>query len=173
MNQKIQSSVGFWGRSLVLVQRTLRGLFFRLVKPDDYFAQRTLSSNEYELYIRMDPRERHHGCEVAKTLLKYNPKSSTVLIRAAILHDVGKSFRPFVLWRRILVHIIGTGILPPKPILGGIKGDLQIKVNHPIYGSEMIRKSGGCEQVARLVEIHHDPHGDREAEWLRRADNES
>ena len=173
MTQKIQSIVGIWGRSLTLVQRTLWALFLRFVKPDDSFAKKNLSSNEYKLYSRMDPRERHHGCQVAKELLQRNPQSSAVLIRAAILHDVGKSSRPFVLWRRILVHIINTGVFPPKPILGGIRGDMQMKVNHPIYGSEMIRKSGGCEKVARLVELHHDPRGDREAEWLRRVDNEA
>jgi hypothetical protein len=50
---------------------------------------------------------------------------------------------------------------------------MQAKLYHPFYGSEMIRNAGGCEKVAWLVERHHDPGGDQNAEWLRKVDSET
>lgn len=152
-------------------RRTLRALLPSLARPDDAFARERLPGREYELYLAMDGRDRHHGCEVAKALLERHPGVSEVLVRAALLHDVGKAQRPYRVLERVLVHLLPARPLPPEPRLKGLAGALQVKRHHHLYGAQMIRSAGGSERVARLVADHHVAGGD--AELLRAIDDET
>ncbi len=158
-------------RLLSAVKRTLLGLLPLLAVPDDPFAERRLSAEEYRLFLAMDRRERHHGCAVARALLRRRPDAPPLLVRAALLHDVGKSCRPYRVWQRILVHLYTPQSVPSEPRYPGFWGEVQAKVHHPTYGAQMILAAGGCGRVASLVERHHDPAGDPDAEWLRLVDD--
>jgi len=152
-------------------RRTARAVWPRLAPPDDAFAARRLPPAERRLYLRMDPRDRHHACEVAKALLRRHPDAGDALVRAALLHDVGKSARPYRVLERILVHLLPERPLPAEPRFEGLEGAVQVKRHHHHYGAGMIREAGGSEAVARLVECHHEPGG--EAELLRQIDDET
>ncbi len=152
-------------------RRTLRAVWPSLAPPDDAFARRTLPEAEYRVYERMDRRDRHHACEVAKALLARHPGAPDELVRAALLHDVGKSERRYRVLERVLVHLLPERQVPAEPRLGGLAGALQVKRHHQTYGARMIRSAGGSEAVARLVEAHHVVGGD--AELLRRIDDET
>lgn len=151
--------------------RTVHALLPALVAPDDAFAERLLSPAEYRLYLAMDARDRHHACQVTKVLLERHPEATDDLLRASLLHDVGKSGRPYRVLERILVHLMPSRPLPSEPRLSGFAGALQMKLHHHTYGAQMIRSAGGSERVARLVAHHHDGGG--EAELLRRIDDET
>lgn len=152
-------------------RRTVRALLPALAPPDDAFAETRLSGAEYRLYLRMDRRDRQHACEVARALLGRHPDAGEALVRAALLHDVGKAGRPYRVLERVLVHLLPTRALPAEPRLGGLAGAMQVKAHHQRYGADMIRAAGGSEAVARLVAGHHDVGGD--AELLRRIDEET
>ncbi len=160
---------GVW--YLNAARRTLLALLPWLAPPDDAFARQRLSATEYGLYLRMDPRDRHHAGEVAKALLMRHPEVSELLVRAALLHDVGKAGRPYRVGERVAVHLLSGREVPPEPRLSGLAGALQIKRHHQRYGAEMIREAGGSEALARLVAGHHQAGGD--AELLRRIDDET
>ena len=144
--------------------RTLKAFVPSLAQPDDDFAAKWLEPHEFELYRVLDPRERDHACQVARAVLaeSKDPK----LIRAALLHDIGKTgtFNPIL---RILVHLHTPRTLAPEPEFKGLRGAWQRNLYHPKKGGAMIRAAGGCERVAQLVERHHEPDGDAEAELLR------
>jgi putative nucleotidyltransferase with HDIG domain len=152
-------------------RRTVRAVLPVLAPPDDAFAARRLPPEELGLYAAMDLRDRHHACEVAKALLERHPEAPDELVRAALLHDVGKAARPYRVLERIVAHLLPERALPPEPRLGGLAGALQVKRYHHRYGAAMIRAAGGSEVVARLVEHHHVAGG--EAELLRRIDDET
>ncbi len=152
-------------------RRTLRAVLPSLAPPDDAFARRRLPVAEYGVYQRMDVRDRHHACEVAKALLARHPDAPDELVRAALLHDVGKSGRRYRVLERVLVHLLPERPVPAEPRRRGLAGALQVKRHHHAYGAEMIRSAGGSETVARLVADHHVIGGD--AELLRRIDDET
>lgn len=152
-------------------RRTVTAVWPALAPPDDAFAATHLPPAERRLYLSMDPRDRHHACEVAKALLRRHPDAEGALVRAALLHDVGKAARPYRVLERILVHLLPERSLPEEPRLKGLDGAMQMKLHHQRYGARMIRSAGGSEAVARLVERHHVPGG--EAELLRRIDDET
>jgi len=153
------------------VWRTLHAVLPALAQPDDAFARRRLPAAEYRVYEQMDPRDRHHACHVAKALLARHPAVADELVRAALLHDVGKAGRRYRVLERVLAHLLPERPVPAEPRLDGLAGALQVKRHHHDYGAAMIRAAGGSETVARLVADHHVAGGD--AEILRRIDDET
>jgi putative nucleotidyltransferase with HDIG domain len=153
-----------------VVARTTCAFLPGLAKPDDPFARQYLDTPEYILYAKMDVRDRDHACQVAKTLLEAYPEASSELIRAALLHDVGKSSSSYRPLHRIAVHLYTASNIPASPRYHGFKGAQQRQLYHGHYGADLIRKHGGDERVAELVAKHHDPQGDSEAALLKRVD---
>jgi putative nucleotidyltransferase with HDIG domain len=147
--------------------RTLCAFVPTLAKPDDAFAKQHLSSLEYGLYLLMDARDRDHACQVAKALLERQPEVTKWLVRAALLHDIGKAEGVYHPLERIFVHLCAPKVAQ-EPRLKGLKGAWQRKWHHPYYGAEMLRQAGGCEKVAMLIERHHNPDGLNEAELLKK-----
>lgn len=152
-------------------RRTLLGLRASWAAPEDAWAESWLEDAERTLYRSMDPRDRRHAVEVARELLRRRPGAPARLVRAALLHDVGKARRPYVLVERIAAHLWPTHPRTPRdPLRPGLRGARQVQAHHPHYGAEMIRRAGGDARVAELVERHHAPGGDEEAALLHSLD---
>lgn len=137
-----------------------------LAEPQDDWAATLLRSSELELYLKMDARDRAHACRVARALLKRRPEAPSELVRAALLHDVGKSLVPYRAWQRILLHL-WRPTLPPEPEPSGFRRTLQVHRHHARLGADMVRAAAGAERVAQLIERHHAPGTDAEARLLK------
>ena len=118
----------------------------------------------------MDRRDRDHAVRVARALLRRHPEAPSEVVRAALLHDVGKSRRRYRVAERILVHLVRTAPPPAEPPLGGMAGARQTAAHHAAYGAAMIRDAGGDPRVAELVARHERPGDDRHARWIQQAD---
>jgi putative nucleotidyltransferase with HDIG domain len=118
----------------------------------------------------MDARDRAHAVHVTRVLLERHPQASGALVRAALLHDVGKSGRPYRLWERVAAHLYDPGDVPAEPRLPGMRGAWQMRVHHARYGAEMVRRAGGSDRVADIIAAHHDADAGPEAAVLRAID---
>ena len=98
-----------------IVWRTVTALFPALARPDDTFAKTLLSEAEYNLYKKMDVRDRAHACAVTQQLLARYPDASPELRRAALLHDVGKASARYNPWLRILAALYTPRHVAPEP----------------------------------------------------------
>jgi putative nucleotidyltransferase with HDIG domain len=154
-------------------QRTFVACLPALARPGDEFAREYLEPPEYSLYLGMDRRDRQHACQVARKLLARRPAASRELVRAALLHDVGKADQPYNALHRIIAHLYAPEEIPAAPRLRGLRGAWQAKRHHHLYGAAMIRRAGGGRLVADLVERHHDPAGDPDAALLKSLDDET
>lgn len=150
--------------------RTVRGLHPRMVRPDDAWAAARLPGPELDLYDAMDPRDRDHAVRVARSLLRRHPEAPSEVVRAALLHDVGKSRRRYQVVERILAHLVRAAPPPRDPPLDGVRGARQVAAHHAAYGAAMIRGAGGDARVAELVARHERPGDDVHARWLHDAD---
>jgi len=156
--------------------RTCKGFFPALARPDDRFAAAWLPPCEYALYERMDVRERDHACQVARMVLASEPSAAAVVVRAALLHDVGKSGVPYDTWLRIGMHLYPAQRRPgaddrhqppaaatsPLRTVGWLQrlaAARRWNDDHAERGAAMIVAAGGDRDVAALVRHHHDPDG--------------
>ena len=150
-----------------VVKRTAAAFAPVLAKPDDTFAKGRLSPAEYTLYMQMDRRDRAHACRVAQAVLEQVQNPSETLIRAALLHDVGKCGRAFNPWERVAVHLYTPQTIPAEPRLRGLRGAWQRRRHHESYGAELVRRAGGDARVVEIIRRHHHPEGHREAALLK------
>jgi putative nucleotidyltransferase with HDIG domain len=138
-------------RPIPLLRRTLRALAPGVARPDDRWARSHLTPVEYDAYRRMDPRDRDHACRVARRLLQVHPDADALLLRAALLHDVGKAQRRYRLLERIAVHALPT----PPAAFGGLRSIWLAHRDHPRLGAAALRSLGVDPRVVELVERHH------------------
>lgn len=151
--------------------RTARAFVPGLARPDDAFAASWLPRVEFDLYQRMDVRDRDHACRVARALLAQAPDADSTLVRAALLHDVGKADAPYRAWERIVVHVYTPASdrswrAPTRAVANAWRRHR----DHAARGAAMILAAGGDARVATLVRHHHDADGSEEAALLRRVD---
>jgi putative nucleotidyltransferase with HDIG domain len=143
------------------LKRLARSFFVSQARPDDVWAHQRLFPAEYGVYASMDPRDREHGVRVAQKLEQDYPGARAELIAAAILHDCGKSVRKYNVLERVLV-----GLIPYRLSALWTLEAVKVRNEHPTRGAEMVRLAGGREDVAHLIERHHDPRADLEAGLL-------
>lgn len=159
-----------WTWLLNAAVRAARGAVPALARPDDAWAEARLPEAERHLYRSMDRRDRHHAVAVARGLLRERPEAGPELVRACLLHDVGKAGRRYRVEERIAVHLFRLSPPPPTPPLTGWGRARQVAAHHARYGAEAIRAAGGSPRVAELVERHEAPGTDDEAALLRAVD---
>lgn len=151
-------------------RRTLTTALPALVPPDDHWAGTRLRPVEYELFMRLPPSERRHGVEVAKRVQSVKPDASSALVRAALLHDVGKLGFGSNVFERIAAHMLPVLLVPAEPRLSGLAGARQARRHHCAYGERLVSAASGDQRVAALVRIHHAPGDDEEARVLHDCD---
>jgi putative nucleotidyltransferase with HDIG domain len=158
-------------RVVALVARTLRALAPGLARPADDWAAAWLADGERAAYLAMDPRDRDHGCRVARRLLALHPQAEAIGVRAALLHDVGKSARPYRVWERVLVHLWTPAADAAERFPAAWQAAWRTHREHARIGAVRLRDAGADPRVVELVARHHDPPGDdRVLAWLAEAD---
>ena len=153
-----------------ILERTAAAFLPVLAKPDDVLAKVRLSPAEYQLYLQMDRRDRSHACRVARAVIEQVSNPSDILVRAALLHDVGKCGRAFNPWERVAVHLYTPKSVPAEPRLRGLRGAWQRRRHHETYGAELVERAGGDARVVEIIRRHHHPEGHREAELLKKVE---
>ncbi|KEF33230.1 phosphohydrolase [Deinococcus sp. RL] len=114
----------------------------------------------------MDPRDREHACRVTRHLLRDHPAAAPEVVAAALLHDCGKSIRPYRVAERVLVGLCPNRVARLLPL-----GALSVRAYHPELGAELLARAGARPRVARLVARHHHAGSDPEAALLHHYDD--
>ncbi|MFC3833285.1 MULTISPECIES: HD domain-containing protein [Deinococcus] len=149
------------------IRRLLRSVRVEDAHPDDAWAHARLTPAEERVYAAMDPRDREHACRVAQALLRGHPDVGAEVVAAALLHDCGKSVRPYRVAERVLVGLIPNRLARLLPPVGAIG----IRAHHPELGARLLAHAGARPRVCRLVARHHHPGGDPDATLLHEYDD--
>ncbi|HZJ08837.1 MAG TPA: HD domain-containing protein, partial [Trueperaceae bacterium] len=141
-----------------------------LAAPDDSYAASLLSEAELALFMRLSGPEREHALAVARCVASKHPEAPATVLRAALLHDIGKlGSSANVLWR-VVAHLVPAAEVPAEPRSSGLAGTRQAKRHHATYGRQLILRAGGDPEVARLVGRHHTPGSDPGASLIASCD---
>lgn len=134
--------------------------------------ERHLNPSQRDLFREMSPIDRKHCLDVFNTLLQQG-YSDPDLLRAALLHDVGK--RGIQLWHRVagvLLEAFWPTLLEklavnrPQSWLYGF----YIYRYHADLGAELAKRSGCSPSLVELVRRHHTPSENEQATALWDAD---
>jgi hypothetical protein len=141
---------------------------------DDEMAilEQHLAPSQRDLFQKMSPIDQRHCLAVFNNLLRQG-HSDPDLLRAALLHDVGK--KGIRLWHRVAGVLLDTF----WPVLLE-----KLAVNHPqnwLYGfyiyrhhadlsAELAERSGCSPSVVELIRGHHTPSENEQAKVLWDAD---
>ncbi len=146
--------------------RLARSLSARQAQPDDAWALAFLNPGESRVYRGLDPRDREHACRITRALLAAHPGQPEEVIAAALLHDSGKSGRPYRVWERVAAGLVPLPLARCLPL-----GAVRVRAHHPELGAALLRRAGARPRVAELVARHHAPGGDAQAALLHRFDD--
>lgn len=132
-----------------------------------------LTPKEFELFNRYSRSDGQHAYRVLCTL-QHSNHTQTDLMKAALLHDIGKTRVHLSVWDRI-VAVLGMNFFPQRAKRWAI-GELDswqrpfvVKTQHAAWGAEMAAAAGCSTLTANLIRRHQDiiaPHPKNEEDKL-------
>lgn len=149
-----------------------------LWRPPDLSAH--LSEGELSLFQRMSRADQRHAVAVWQALRAAGERDPW-LLRAALLHDVGKAESGLGLWHRVafvLLSALWPGLLARLAKGGGgWREGFRVLQHHAERGAQLACDAGASPLVVALIRNHHATgkgESDPEVAWrmaaLRRAD---
>lgn len=103
-------------------------------------VRQVLLAKEFELWCRMPLIDQKHSILVMRRFVVRAPQTEVSAIRAALLHDVGKTSSNLGILERVFASIIGYRIKK-----------YQTYHDHEAGGAMMLREIGSDEATCRLV----------------------
>jgi hypothetical protein len=123
-----------------------------------------LTPSELLLFQRMDRGEQIHSIRVLRSLLEKGEHHPD-LLKAALLHDVGKSCFPLHLWERVII-VLAKAIIPgwverwgSKPVNIGQEVEswrrgFIVSEQHADWGAQMTAEVDASALVVKLIRHH-------------------
>lgn len=140
------------------------------IEPEEYlWLDKVLSPQESKLFYKQALPDRRHALDVARDIEKqivsiekeHGKDAYQDLLRAALLHDCGKSIFPPRLWQRIFIAVRSylpnncrLKIATKQNIFGKT---LYIYQQHPLWGKHLAVRAGCQKEIPALIENHHTP----------------
>lgn len=141
-------------------------------------ATRVLEEGEFRLFLRMSAADQSH-CLKVYALLRTEHGDDPELLRAALLHDVGKSLARLSVWDRVRVVLWDSRVFGFVARACGHRGENDFVVAHKMHahrGAALAHAGGSPERVVRLIRHHDSPSEaalDASLMALLQADNDS
>ncbi len=160
------------GASVSRVRQFLAAITARVSADETAILQQHLDPSQRDLFRAMSAIDQRHCLDVFNTLLE-QAHSDSDLLRAALLHDVGK--RGIRLWHRVagvLMEAFWPALLEklavnrPQSWLYGF----YIYRHHADLSAELAERSGCSSAIVELIREHHSPSENEKAKALWEAD---
>jgi hypothetical protein len=120
----------------------------------------TLSPSELELFQQLHGVDQNHSLRVYRTLLEAR-ESEPDLLKAALLHDLGKIRYPLRRWERVFA-VMAKALFPDRirewgnGDAEGIRRSLVVLRQHPDWGAKLAVNAGTNDRTAWLIQNHEE-----------------
>jgi putative nucleotidyltransferase with HDIG domain len=122
-------------------------------------AAAILTPPELTLFEQLPVPDQNHSLRVLKTL-EIEGESDPDLLKAALLHDIGKARHPLRRYERVFAVLV-RGVFPGLAAVWGekeargIQRALAVIQQHPAWGAELAQ-GAGCSQAVIWLIRHHE-----------------
>ncbi len=128
-------------------------------------AREVLGDELFALFVRMPPEDQRHGLEVFGRL-EATGNRDPILLRAALLHDLGKAEAGVGLPHRV-ARVVLRAVWPPlwqrlAAAPTGWRRPFWAVANHPARGAVWVETAGGDPDLCALIRYHESA---APAEW--------
>jgi len=160
------------GAAVSRVRQFLAAIRARVSADEMAVLEQHLDPSQRDLFRAMSPIDQRHCLDVVNTLRRQG-HSDPDLLRAALLHDVGK--RGIRLWHRVAgvlmeafwpVLLEKLAVNRPQSWLYGF----YIYRHHADLSAELAERSGCSPAIVELIRQHHTPSENEQAKALWEAD---
>jgi hypothetical protein len=123
---------------------------------------------ELDLFLQLPVPDQNHSLRVYKTLLE-NREEDPDLLKAALLHDLGKTKYPLRRWERVFAVLL-LGLFPGLRVSWreeaptGIKKPVVVLAQHPDWGADLAQIAGSSSRTVWLVKNHENAHPGEEVD---------
>ena len=129
-------------------------------------AETVLTAAQLMIFRGMSRSEQAHGTRVLQ-MLKNIGEQNTDLLRAALLHDIGKSRYPLRLWERVMI-VLANRFVPQRAQHWGERPAGEVKKpqgwrrafivadEHPLWGAEIAAGASSSPMTVNLIRRHQD-----------------
>lgn len=163
------------------VKQLWSALHAELTSEDYDFINQHLSPVEKELFLKCDLVTQKHCLRVANTALDLAQKEARsidylLLVKSALLHDIGKRKGDLNILYRVVTVIIFTLM----PSLGrtmarkgkGLRHALYVYLYHPEEGAKLAKQADLDQEIINIIKYHHNSESDSpEQKLVTLADN--
>ncbi|MBU3182205.1 HDIG domain-containing metalloprotein [Clostridium psychrophilum] len=164
--------------SLYRIKQFYRSMVARINDRDISFLEKNLKPYELQLFNQLPVYEQKHCINVARdVLLTCNQRNlkSDVLIKVALLHDIGKIYNKMNPIEKSIMVIMNN--ITNGKIRAGCKKNKNVNMyyNHGIIGYNLLKKYGYDDRFLFLVKNHHNDNiiGDIELDLLKECDDKN
>ncbi|SCY27646.1 HD domain-containing protein [Alkaliphilus peptidifermentans] len=152
------------------IKQFVSGLTARMNPEDHLFIKSYLNEKEQQLFYKLRASEQVHSSKVAYGCQSEAP-TNTNLIKAALLHDVGKIDSNLTLINKSLVVIVSKLGIKNDLLPGFLKKSVYFKNQHAKIGYDYLKTIDTDPDILKLVRDHHDISDDPDIKILQKHDN--
>jgi hypothetical protein len=145
-------------QALYRARQFFQALSANLDEEDWQVLRENLTPKELAAFGRMSAADQRHSLEVYYTLVREG-RTHPDLLKAALLHDIGKGGGDIHLWHRVAIVLIRAFFpiaLKWLAVPDGWRRPFYIHYYHPILGAEMAKRLGCSPLTVELI-LRHQP----------------
>lgn len=164
--------------SLYRVKQFYWSLTSKVNSEDIKLINEYLNEDEKTLFYSLSTYEQKHSIKVTRDVIeecRVNKISDDKLIKASILHDIGKTFRSLNPVEKSIVVMLDSMSKGKLRKYSSIK-TIDVYYNHGDKGYNLLKKKGNYdERFLYLIKNHHNDSiiGDKELDILRLCDSKN
>ena len=147
--------------------RAIKSWFFKINDSDIIYVKKYISEEQFQLFDKLSNYDKRHSVYVAKDIEKNLKRNITcseleILIKTALLHDIGKIYKRLNIFDRVLIVIMDSLFKEKiKDIkIKAIKEKINVYYNHPQLGYELLKNCTDNEEILYLIRNHHNKNVD-------------
>jgi putative nucleotidyltransferase with HDIG domain len=161
--------------SLYRVKQFYWSITSKIDDADTEFIRRFLNKEERELFNSLSTYEQKHSVNVARAVTDAMGKNdyNDTLVKASLLHDIGKTFKKLNPIEKSIIVILDSVSKGKLKRYKGLK-TVDVYYNHGDKGYNILKNAGGYdERFLYLIKNHHNSFivGDKELDLLIACDS--